>query len=222
MTPCALLLITVVRRTRGERVVELARNAGAKGSTIFLGRGVSSSSLLRLLCLGDTEKEVIFTLAAPEQMPAIIEALKSAPDLCKKVPGIGLTIDVSRFIRSGSESILQSAGDSSMNAAYQLICVIANSGFAYDIMHVARDAGASGGTIVKARGTANESDSSFFGITIVPEKDVVLILAPDAGSGPIINAIRNCEFLAEPGAGIIFTLPVSDFFPLGKDQLRAS
>lgn len=216
MNPCALLLITVVRRTRGDRVVEIARSAGATGSTLFFARGASSNTLLRLLCLGDMEKDVVFTLASPEQMPDIIKALRSAPDLCRKVPGIGFTIDVSTFIRSGSSQVSQTTGDASMPVAHQLICVIANSGFAYDIMHVARDAGATGGTIVKARGTANENDSSFFGITIVPEKDVVLILATESGAPAILEAIRNCDFLSEPGTGIIFTLPVSEFFMLGQ------
>lgn len=218
MTSCAQLLITVVRRTRGDRVVELVRDAGATGSTIFLGHGVSGNSFLRLLCLGDTEKEVIFTLAPPELMPAIIEALHTAPDLCRKVPGIGFTIDVKKFFRSGSSQACQPSGAAPMATSHQLICVIANSGYAYDIMHVARQAGAKGGTLLKARGTANRDDSSFFGITIVPEKDVILILTKNEEAPAILNAVRGCDFLSEPGTGIIFCVPASDFFLLGQNQ----
>ncbi|MBD5642265.1 MAG: P-II family nitrogen regulator [Desulfovibrio sp.] len=218
MTPCTQLLISVVRRTRGDRVVELVRSAGATGSTIFLGRGASGNSLLRFLCLGDTEKEVVFTLASPELMPAIIEALRTAPDLCRKAPGIGFLIDVTDFLRSGSGQECQLSGAAPMATTHQLICVIANSGFAYDIMHVARKAGARGGTLLKARGTANENDSSFFGITIVPEKDVILILARNEAVAHILEAVRSCDFLSEPGTGIIFCVPASDFFLLGQAQ----
>lgn len=220
MTSCAMLLITVVRRSRGDRVVQLVRSAGAMGSTIFLGKGASGNRLLRMLYLGDTEKEMVLTLSTPERMPALIDALRNAPDLCRKVPGIGFTIDVSNYMKSGTGSPCLSTGAIDMSTGRQLICVIANSGTAYDIMQVARKAGATGGTFLRGRGTASEEDSSFFGITIVPEKDVILILSTESETAQIIDTIRNCEVLSEPGSGIIFTLPVVDFFLLGKQQLN--
>lgn len=215
---CSLLLISVVRRSRGDRVVELARAAGAQGSTVLLGRGTAKNRILRLLCLADTEKEVVFTIANDVIMPNIIAALRSAPDLCRKMPGIGFTIDVTSFMRPGAAPQTSNEGcpmPKESSVRRQLLCVIANAGFSDDIMHAAREAGARGGTIIRARGTGTEKDGSFFGITIVPEKELVMILATDAEAEKIVPAIRGCSCLAEPGTGIIFSMPVTDFFPLG-------
>lgn len=220
MTSRFLLLITVVRKSRGERVVEIVRGAGAAGSTILMGRGAADSRILRLLFLGDTEKELVFTIAPADQMGSIIEALKSASDLCRKTPGIGLTIDVTFLARSGAPQPFTFSGENAMPAGRSLICAIVNSGFAYDIMQAAREAGAKGGTVVRARGTASEKDSSFFGITIVPEKEMILILATDSECPPILEAVRGCPFFSEPGAGIVFCLPVSQFFQLGPKAGR--
>lgn len=215
-----LLLVCVVRRSRGDRVVELARAAGATGSTVFLGRGTAQNRILHLLCLADTQKELVFTLAPVKIMPAIVQAVRSAPDLCKKVPGIGFTARVQDFMRSGPGAAQAQTpkGKPMSDTERQLICVIVNKGLADDIMIAARAAGARGGTILKARGTGTDKDGSFFGITIVPEKEMLMIISPRQEAGAILKAIEKCECLAEPGAGIVFCLPVEDFFPLGANS----
>ena len=90
------------------------------------------------------------------------------------------------------------------------------AGYAEDIMSVARKAGATGGTILHGRGTAREEDGKFFGLTIVPEKDILLILAGTDKSRDILEAIRTSEFLQQEGLGIAFCSGVEEFVPLGK------
>lgn len=214
---CSSLLVSVVKRGRGDKVVELARAAGAAGSTVLLGRGTARNRLLQILCLADTAKEVIFTIATDSQMTNIISALRNAPDLCKNTPGIGFTIPVGGFLRFGQSVTDKDQDTCAMNdnTTHQLICAIVNSGLVDDLMHAARSAGARGGTIFRARGTASNDDSKFFGITIVPEKEMLMVLATNAEADAIAAAIRACPCLDEPGAGIIFRLPATDFFPLG-------
>ena len=100
--------------------------------------------------------------------------------------------------------------------SHELISVIVNAGYAEDIMHAARKAGATGGTIINARGTGKEEDVKFFGITIVPEKDFLLILAAKDQAQAILEAIRATPCLSEPGMGIAFCSNVECFVPLGK------
>ena len=47
-------------------------------------------------------------------------------------------------------------------ASHQLICVIVNAGYADDVMNAARTAGATGGTVINARGTGREEDVKLF------------------------------------------------------------
>lgn len=207
------LLICVVPRGQGDLTAAVTRSAGASGGTILYGKGTARNRWLEMLCLADTEKELTFTLAPAETMPVIIAALRQAPDLCKRAPGVGFTVAANSFWRLGMAA--PAAGGEKMETTHQLICVIANAGFAYDIMGAARKAGARGGTVLKARGTGNEADSGFFGITIVPEKDMILILSLREETETIAKAIRQCPCMAEPGFGIMFCLPAGEFFPLG-------
>lgn len=223
----ARLLISVVRRGRGDFVAALSRQAGARGGTIVFGRGSGTNAVLRILGLTDTAKELVFTIATEAEVARIKASLVSAPDLCRKAPGIGFVIDVNSFVRSvaladcGSGNAEDMTRDFTTGEArvdktsHELICAIVNAGLADDLMHVARKAGARGGTILKARGTATGEDSSFFGITIVPEKEFLMILASRKQSDCIADAVAGAECLAEPGSGVVFRMPVEDFFQLG-------
>ncbi len=218
----ARLLVSVVRCGRGDYVAALTREAGAKGGTIIFGRGTGSNAILRVLGLADTAKELVFTIAGPAEMANIKKLLKSDHDLCRKIPGIGFVVTVDSFLRNAAAAthISQAAsaenGDATVaNTTHELICAIVNAGLADDVMHAARNAGARGGTILKARGTATGSDTSFFGITIVPEKEFLMILAARSQSDAIAAAVAGAECLAEPGSGIVFRMPVEDFFQLG-------
>ena len=99
---------------------------------------------------------------------------------------------------------------------YEMIVCIVNTGFSDAVMSAAREFGAKGGTVLHARGTANPEAEHFFKITIQPEKEVVLILAPTAIKDDILHGIYKQVGLNTPGQGIAFTLPVDDAVGLPK------
>lgn len=93
---------------------------------------------------------------------------------------------------------------------FDLIITIVNRGFADDVVDAARSAGAEGGTIMYGRGTGVHEHVKFFGITIEPEKEVVLILILSEKKQAVMEAICNKAGLLTPGKGISFSMPVDD------------
>ena len=55
---------------------------------------------------------------------------------------------------------------------FDLIITVVNRGFTDDVMHAAKSAGATGGTIMHARGTGIHEAERFFGVSIQPEKEL--------------------------------------------------
>lgn len=102
------------------------------------------------------------------------------------------------------------------NTTHKLITIIVNRGFAEDAMDAARKAGAGGGTIINARGTAKEGDAKFFGMEIIPEKDMIFVLAENEKADAILEAVRTLPCLSKPGSGIAFASPAENFTLLGK------
>ena len=200
------LLIAVMEKHTCDAAVSAVRTAGAPGGTVLMGRGTAQNKWLRLLGLDDVEKELLYCLLPASRVRSVMNALRDAPALAK-TRGIMFTIDVLEAFRPpvSAPAVLSQS----------LLSVIVNNGGADQVMDAARNAGATGGTVIHARGTARPDDASFFGITIVPEKEFVMILSPREKSARIMESIK-AEFRdAEPGSGIAFRTAVESFETLG-------
>ena len=99
---------------------------------------------------------------------------------------------------------------------YEAINIIVNKGYAEDAMAAARKAGAGGGTIIGARGTAKEGDATFFGVEIVPEKEMLMILVPHDKKDDVVQAVSSLACFEKAGSGIIFSNHAESFSLLGK------
>ena len=93
---------------------------------------------------------------------------------------------------------------------YEVIFAIVNDGYAEDVMAVAREQGARGGTIINARGVAKEDAAAFFGISVHTEKEIVMMVVPKTIKDDILNAIYKEMGMAKKAQGIAFSLPVTD------------
>ena len=58
----------------------------------------------------------------------------------------------------------------------ELILTIVDNGHFNQVMEAAKSAGATGGTLIHARGLGTEEAIKYLGITITPEKDIVMIV----------------------------------------------
>ena len=93
---------------------------------------------------------------------------------------------------------------------YEVILCIVNKGFQDAVMDAAREFGATGGTVISARGTASPEAESVFGFSIQPEKEIVMILVDGKIKDDILHALYNKVGLSTPGGGIAYSMPVSE------------
>ncbi|MBP5605225.1 MAG: P-II family nitrogen regulator [Ruminiclostridium sp.] len=92
---------------------------------------------------------------------------------------------------------------------YEMIFCVINAGFSDTLMDAAREAGARGGTVIRARGTAGREAEELFKITIHPDKEVVMILVPKSIKDAVLDAVYKSTGMNTAGQGIAFSLPVS-------------
>ncbi len=211
------LIIGIVPRGSGEILTHAAVEAGAGGGTISRGKGTASNSIFQLLGFADSDKDLVYILTPAQKTRGIMDAMVQSVSEKKQPFGILFSLDVNSFVRTGA--ISGSKKEETMNEyTHQLITIIVNKGFADDVMAAARKAGASGGTIMNARGTAREGDATFFGMEIVPEKEMLLIFTKNEKAGDILDAIKDLPCLAKAGSGIAFASPADNFTRLGKEK----
>ena len=105
-----------------------------------------------------------------------------------------------------------------MEFAYEAIFCIVNDGYSEAVMDAAKKYGARGGTVINARGTAGKEAEAFFGITIQPEKEIVMILVPAEYKENILKALYDEVGLNTSGQGIAFSMPVDSAVGISKGE----
>lgn len=103
---------------------------------------------------------------------------------------------------------------------YEVIFCIVNAGYSEAAMDAAKKCGAKGGTVIHARGTANAEAEKVFGITVEPDKEIVMILVPDGLTDQILHGLYREVGLETVGQGIAFALPVDKIVGLQIDQVK--
>jgi len=80
------------------------------------------------------------------------------------------------------------------------------------VMDAAREAGATGATVIhNARGEGLKVSKTFFGLSLETQRDVILFLVEEHLSRHILEEINRVGKLdAEPGTGIAFQVDVED------------
>ena len=92
--------------------------------------------------------------------------------------------------------------------SHEVIFCIVNGGYSENVMESAKKVGATGGTVINALGTAGKDAEKFFGISVQPEKEIVMILVPANKKDDVLHALYKDVGLDSAGQGIAFSLPV--------------
>ncbi len=82
------------------------------------------------------------------------------------------------------------------------------------VVDAAKEAGATGATIIPARGTGMHEAKTFFGLTLEDQTDIVMFLLEEHIVSPVLEAIKTAGEFDKPGTGIAFVLPVEQVLGL--------
>ena len=97
---------------------------------------------------------------------------------------------------------------------HSLILIAVNQGYTDQIMHVAKRAGATGGTIIRARLAGSDTETVFQGMDLHPEREILAILAPDSIRDQVMDNVNKEFGLRSEAGGILCSLPVDKAFKI--------
>lgn len=95
---------------------------------------------------------------------------------------------------------------------FKLLIALVDDSKTDQVMEAARDAGATGSTVItNARGEGINQSKTFFGLTLETQRDVLLFLVEEHLARKILEKICEVgEFDTAPGSGIAFQIDVED------------
>lgn len=225
------VLFTIVDYSLGEEVTEIYKKHRLPLHVLTHGHGSVSSELLDYLGLGEQKKIIIISIIPESKIKDIFDVLIKQMHFNKQGVGIAFTLPVSSissFISNlCSKTNLQLKYESEENKMtqgypYELILTIVTKGHFDHVMDVAKSVGATGGTLIHGRGLGSEEASKFLGITIQPEKDIILILVPRDKKQKVMETITREAGLSTDGKGICFSVPVDSALGLGEIPFKDS
>ena len=202
------LFIALVNRNNGNKLIHAMREAGAPGCTRLAGHGYPGQPNAHY-----SVHDVLFSLLYGETEPLV----NVAATVCEKHKDIKVLALLANA-EKGAIGVPLSPETPLKESFVKLIVSIVGNGKARGIMRAARQAGAVGGTLIKAQGTGTKEDVKFFGISMVPEKDMLLIVAPPEKAVDIFNAVNDQPVFKEPGGGIAFAMDVTDLHTFNVDN----
>jgi len=88
---------------------------------------------------------------------------------------------------------------------FKVILALVNDDYQDEVIEAAKKAGATGVTILNARGEGVHDQKSFFGLSMELQKDMLLFLVEDFNSDQIMDAIYTSGKLDQKGNGIAFS-----------------
>ncbi len=207
-------LITITKREYAEQYLDFFHRHGIKGVFSKLCNGTASDTTLNYLGLEKTEKVMFETLITESQTGDIVKGLLFEMNIGAVGNGVAMFLSVDGI---GGKSSLKYFTDQvnvekkedvmEKESKSVLIIAVVDKGNTDLVMDAARSAGASGGTVVRAKGTGAEM-AKFFGVSISEEKEMVYIVATRQGRDDIMHAIMEKAGNTTDAHGVVFSLPV--------------
>ncbi len=176
------------------------------------GHGSADSEMLDYLGLGDNKKITAFSFVPNDKVMHLYEVFNNKLSLTEAGKGIAFTIPLTgasgaAFALNGTKPEKEEITDMT-DVKYELILTIVNRGGFEAVKEAAKAAGARGGTLLHGLGLGGEEAAKFLGISIQPEKDIVLIVVGKDDREQVMQNIMEAAGILTENRGICFSLPV--------------
>ena len=210
-------LITIIQRSDMAEYEEFYLGHGVTVSYSTLCNGTAHAKTLNLLGLERTEKAMLFAAVSEPTLKKLKRGLTVDMKIDLPNRGVAMAIPMSgiggktalEYFTAGQNVESENTEDKKMQSDYELIIAIYQKGYTDLVMDAAREAGAGGGTTIRAKGTAAGAEK-FFGLSLAEEKEIVFIVARMEQKKEIMKAIMQKAGVETKAHALVFSLPVSE------------
>ncbi len=214
------LLFTIIQRSDCAEYERFFREHGVRVSYSILCNGTARAKTLAVLGIEKTEKTLLCSVVTEKSLAALKRALTVEMKIDLPNRGVAMAVPMSgiggmrtlEYVTVGQEldtTQPKETEEKKMQSDYELIIAIYEKGYTDQVMDAAREAGARGGTTIRAKGTGAGSET-FFGISLAEEKEIVFIVSDQAKKKEIMKNIMQKAGVDTKAHALVFSLPVCE------------
>lgn len=218
------LLFTIIKRSDAKEYHGFFERNGVSIIYDTLANGTAHEKTLSILGIEKNEKAVLISLITPASLKKVLRGLTFEMKIDLPDRGIAVAVPLSsiggartlEYFSAGQETETEKGKNSStdkedfdMVSEQELIVAIYEKGYTDTVMDAAREAGAGGGTTIRAKGTSAGAQK-FFGLSLADEKEILLIVASASQKKDIMRAIMQKAGIDSKAHSLVFSLPVTE------------
>lgn len=210
------MMVTITGRKHAPKFIEFYKENNVSVSTVSLGRGTASSKVLDYFGLDDDQKSVMLNIVTRQVWKKLKKGLQH--ELQIDVPGTGIAFIIPLSSIGGKRELqfltenqeFEKGEETSLkDTTHELLIVIANYGYNDLVMKAANYGGATGGTVLHARGVGLKRAEKFLGVSLASEKEVIFIVTKTEQKNDIMRSIMEKAGMGTKAMSIVFSLPVT-------------
>ncbi len=205
----SLVAVLITEHGKGTAFISELKKHGISEGISLRGEGTVDSEILKLLNLNYSSKDVIVVPVSEEGEKIFYDILKSQGSFIDNSAGIAFSIPLEKYEFSEVEQ-------SGRGFSEDLVILITDNENKNKALSIAREKNVRGGTMLTGRGAGVPKDF-YFPITIEPEKLIFLFLVPRGKPKELETAFVKGLKLTNPGAGMLFVLPVAQTIGLNEN-----
>lgn len=211
------LVVSVVDVSKGEKVLHVYRECHALVDFVCMAHGTARTEMLDLLGIGETAKMIVMCLMIRDGARTLLDRL--GREMQMRYPGHGIAFSVpitgigvrwhKMLTQSEPEEEVHSVSKPEKSGGLDMVAVIMERGYTNLAMDAARKAGARGGTVIAARGIAEDEVKHFFGIEIQAEREIVFLVVKSEERQAVMTELMKAVGMNTRSHGLVLSLPVS-------------
>lgn len=209
-------MISIVESGTASHVIDCYRGQNITQHIQTSGIGSAASHMLDTLGFGSADRDVILSCGKREDIRNLMNFLKDTDRSKLNTKGIALSINVSAMSaiiavcisKTGNPQGKEEIALMEAKNEHSLILITVNQGYTDAVMETAREAGASGGTIIRGRWSGAAEIQTISGLVMQEEKEIIAILAKKDDAKHIMAAVERKHSIVSEACGTVSCVPV--------------
>lgn len=218
-----LMMISIISRGKGKKYMDMLNEKNIRLHFQCAGSGTAPSNMMDIFGLSDNDKDVVISFAAASVIESLSTELAGAVGSNSSYGGLLTVMPLVAINRLPAEIIFRISQSTNEKGAvsemtsenkYHYVFISVNQGYTDQVMQTAKRAGATGGTVIRARMAGAERLAQFGDLEVQDEKEIIMILAPVGISDQILNDVNREFGMKTPAQGMVCALPVEKAFKI--------
>lgn len=218
-----MMMFSIITRGKAKKYMENLNRGGIGFHMQTTAVGTAPSEMMDIFGLGTNDKDIVISLAPENILNTYVVNMNSGLGGNFEYGGLMICVRLSAISRITSELVNRASKETdSMGGKkkvksgqkHQLILVSVNQGYTDAVMETARQAGAMGGTVLRARLADGSVMDQVGEIEVQQERDIVTIFAPAGTASKIMEEVNRAHGALSEANGMVMALPVDKAYKI--------